>query len=626
MSHSYGTASNATGHFSSWNTVALPPETNIGEYTIEEQLGVGGFGITYLARHIKTGEKVVIKENMPGAFATRNIETKVVTPVSPEFQAGFNWALNRFIKEARLLAALSHQNIVEVYCAFQALGTAYYVMPWVGGKELGKAAPPPDEITEEWLSPLLYTLLQALAYLHEQNLLHRDIKVNNVLVKDDGTPIFIDFGAAKSIVAEFDDSHGAEKSMVMVAAQGYTPIEQLQTGGAIGPWSDIYALGATCYKLITGHTPPDSVSRTIAKDPYIPLHTRKELKSRFSASFLHTIDKALSFKAQNRWKSANSWSRALPTKAQPTVTPQKAARQSTVLPWGLTGMLAAACAGLVGYYEYYSVPQISMQSAPSRVDSVSEEEVQKLRQENAQLQAQQAQAKEKETGLQAAIKNKDEEITALKARIEELNTRPDQDAIAQASEEARKTMLDPARRAAYILQESYGIQPSSYENAFIDALDKGDADKLALLLDAGTAPRQVDIDGKSVIPLIQLVRRSAEQFSNGHKKCLGLLLSSKRSDINQADKYGDTALHNAVSFNNLPALQMLLSDSGINVNLLDEAKCAALHLAAYKGNKACIHALLSHPDIKIRISGANGYTPAELARSRGHSESADLLK
>lgn len=292
-------------------SLELPPGVKLGNYTIIRTLGQGGFGVTYLARDIKNNCEVVIKENLPAALACRDNTSFMVSATGNSNDAAtYAWALDRFLEEARTLARLHHDNIVRVACAFRALGTAYYVMPWVGGKELGKGAPPPAEIDEQWLRPILGKLLDALSYLHSNSLLHRDIKPSNILLNDAGdNPVLIDFGTARSMLSE--------RSATMIESAGYTPIEQLQAKGQKGPWCDVYALGATCYTLLTGERPPRSLDRMGREDTYRPLEPRTELHSRFSPEFLATIDRAMALWPDDRWQTTQEWQLALNSSKTP---------------------------------------------------------------------------------------------------------------------------------------------------------------------------------------------------------------------------------------------------------------------------------------------------------------------
>lgn len=278
------------------NDLTLPPGYGLGVYTIQKSLGQGGFGITYLAYDSSLETEVVIKESLPAMFAGRSTDTQQVFTLSRSSE-DFSWARERFLMEARTLAKLNHRNIVRVMRVFEALGTAYYVMPYLGGSSLDKVLENEGPLPEERINSLLRALLDALAYLHSKNLLHRDIKPANILLGADGEPILIDFGAARQL---------SQHSQTVVESPGYTPFEQMQTHGDIGPWSDIYALGGTMYKLITGKAPLRSTDR-MGKDCQPRLANDAELCKRYSVNLLNGIDKALALAPKKRWQNAGEW-------------------------------------------------------------------------------------------------------------------------------------------------------------------------------------------------------------------------------------------------------------------------------------------------------------------------------
>ena len=279
-------------------TPELPPGYELRGFTIERKLGRGGFGITYLARETASDRPVVIKENFVQECSTRHAISMAVGPYGEEGRELYEWALTRFLDEAKVLTHLSHSGIVPVLTVFKALGTAYYVMPQVEGTELHKAAPTLHQINEDWLRPVLEKLLKALDYLHGQGLLHRDIKPSNILLRPDGSPLLIDFGTARV--------KDATHTLTRIGTPGYSPSEQFSIHGKNGPWTDLYSLGATCYHLITGEVPQDAVSR-LEEDELRPLAGRPELKDRFSHDFLAAIDKAMSVTRRDRWQSAREW-------------------------------------------------------------------------------------------------------------------------------------------------------------------------------------------------------------------------------------------------------------------------------------------------------------------------------
>lgn len=281
---------------------SLPQGTRLRGYRIIRKLGQGGFGITYLAHDEEKNCEVVIKENMPSYIACRHSTTLQVGPSGDgTYTTEYKDILERFIREANLLSKLFHPHIVPVRATFRELGTAYYVMPYIEGNELHKAAPTRDKINERWLKPVLYNILKALAYLHKKGLLHRDLKPQNILLCEDNTPVLIDFGTARAV------GTGTTTQMTQIGTMGYSPAEQFTSHGKLGEWSDLYALGATCYHLITGECPPDYIARMLSPESCPPLAGRPELNGRFSPGLLSSIDKAFAMKPEARWQTAKDW-------------------------------------------------------------------------------------------------------------------------------------------------------------------------------------------------------------------------------------------------------------------------------------------------------------------------------
>lgn len=281
----------------------LPIGTLLGEYEIIKILGAGGFGVTYLAQEEGLDRLVVIKENLPAMCAVRNNASLLVTARTKNDNGDFEWAINNFLNEAKTLALLDHPGIVKILRAFSANGTAYFVMPYVKGNDLEKLAAQLQEqgksFSRKEIEKILHQLLNALEYLHERNILHRDIKPANILMASATTPVFIDFGAARQQLGE--------KSMTVIESAGYTPFEQMQSKGNVGPWSDLYSLGATLYKVITGEAPPKNANRMGKTDPYQPLSRQKDWIRILGYSLLSSIDKALSLWPEDRFFSAKEW-------------------------------------------------------------------------------------------------------------------------------------------------------------------------------------------------------------------------------------------------------------------------------------------------------------------------------
>jgi TPR repeat protein/serine/threonine protein kinase len=282
----------------------LPPGTQLEEFVIERVLGSGGFGITYLARDNRLGRKVVIKENLPAQFCWRDPSTLTVRSRQSQGSDNedFKYSLDSFEREASTLASLDHPGIVRVLRSFEAFGTAYFVMPFVEGTALDEVIRKRHEeggrFSEQEIIQLLRRVLPALANLHERGIYHRDIKPGNILVTQSGDPVLIDFGAARQRLSE--------RSLTVIESPGYTPFEQMQSRGKVGPWSDLYALGSTLYKLITGETPHKSGDRII-DDALEPLAGRPTLEGLYSNRLLASIDQAMRPRLAERFQDALQW-------------------------------------------------------------------------------------------------------------------------------------------------------------------------------------------------------------------------------------------------------------------------------------------------------------------------------
>ena len=328
---------------------ALPQGTHLYEFVIERVLGSGGFGITYLARDTSLNRQVVIKENLPAQFAWRETATGTVRPrhTSGGDVADYQWSMHNFLREAETLASLDHPGIVRVLRKFETKGTAYFVMPFVAGVALDALIEDRSAkgqfFSDDEIKGLLERMLDALGYLHDHGIYHRDIKPGNILVSDQGIPALIDFGSARQRLSE--------RSMTVVESAGYTPFEQLQSRGNVGPWSDLYALGATLVKLITGETPPKTNDRSFG-DPWQPLAGRESLKGRYPQTLLAGIDRALRLPIEERWQDAAEWARALreedltekPPAAMPEIGGQLASepvagKKRYLMPWVLVGVM-----------------------------------------------------------------------------------------------------------------------------------------------------------------------------------------------------------------------------------------------------------------------------------------------
>lgn len=280
---------------------ALPIGTILAdEYRVDGILGAGGFGITYRARDVKLDVDVAIKEYFPRDFASRS-NTVSVRPRSKSEVDPFNWGLSQFIEEARRLARLQHPNIVRCMRYFEANDTGYFVMTFEEGRTLEKFFPRPPQQGD--LDVLLNPLLNALEALHSAGIYHRDISPDNILVRDDDTPVLIDFGASRQAMAR------RTQTVAAIVKPGYSPIEQYdRETRQQGAWSDIYSLGATIYSVIAGGPPPDALSR-VRNDPYVP--AREAARGAYRSDFLDAIDWALQCDPDDRPVTIREWRRKL---------------------------------------------------------------------------------------------------------------------------------------------------------------------------------------------------------------------------------------------------------------------------------------------------------------------------
>ncbi|MFK8012647.1 MAG: SUMF1/EgtB/PvdO family nonheme iron enzyme [Marinicellaceae bacterium] len=274
---------------------ALKANYLLGEYRIEKLLGEGGFGLTYLAFDTHLDKKVAIKEYMPSEHAVRKQDSQIVAK-SKSSKTVYDWGLNAFLNEAKTLAKFEDSNIVRIYRFFEANGTAYIVMEYCEGGCLIDKVSKTKPMSEAQLIPIISAISHGLQLVHNDGILHRDIKPDNIMFRLDGTPVLIDFGAARQAIGT------KSRKVTTIITPGYAPLEQYSSNGAIGPWSDIYSLSAVAYLCLTGKRPPDIMNR---------LHedTIKKLSQKQNASpFLQSIDKGLELQVTDRPQNLSEWS------------------------------------------------------------------------------------------------------------------------------------------------------------------------------------------------------------------------------------------------------------------------------------------------------------------------------
>ena len=241
---------------------ALPPGTRFGEFEILRVLGVGGFGIVYLAQDHSLEREVALKEYMPASLAARGAGPQI-TVRSSSFAETYAIGLRSFINEARLLARFDHPSLVKVYRFWEDNATAYMVMPFLQGVTLRDARRGmPHAPDEAWIRSVLTPILSALELLHREGVYHRDIAPDNILLPRDGPPVLLDFGAARRVISD------RTQSLTAILKPSYAPIEQYaeMTQLRQGPWTDIYALGAVVHYLLFGVPPAPATARAVQDD------------------------------------------------------------------------------------------------------------------------------------------------------------------------------------------------------------------------------------------------------------------------------------------------------------------------------------------------------------------------
>ena len=243
------------------NPQQLPLGTLLNrQYLIGRALGQGGFGITYLGFDLSSNQRMAIKEYFPSGLVTR--QAAMVQPITQETQTAFIRGVDAFYREARILARLvNYPNIVSVINFFQENGTAYFVMEYIEGQSFKDYLESRGgRIPFEEALFLLMPVMQSLDAVHKEGMLHRDIAPDNIYITNAGPTKLLDFGAAR--FHEEEDTH----SVRTIIKPGYAPMEQYASGSAQGPWTDVYAMGATFYRAVTGIVPPDAPTRALHDD------------------------------------------------------------------------------------------------------------------------------------------------------------------------------------------------------------------------------------------------------------------------------------------------------------------------------------------------------------------------
>lgn len=285
----------------------LPAGYAIHWYQIQSVLGKGGYGVTYLAEDTNLKKLVAIKEYFPKEYAAREAGY-TVHPMTGEYSGMFKWGLDRFLKEARTLAQFKHPNIVRVLSVFELNNTAYMVMEYEQGEDLSKIYKK-ESLSEQRLLDIYLPIIDGLSLVHEAGFIHRDVKPSNIYIRQDGSPVLLDFGSARQSTGK------TTVALTSLITYGFAPYEQYaESDDKQGPWTDIYALGACLYLAVTGNLPREAMSRgseiiSSQSDPYEKCLDLAQ--DRYSADFLRAIDRALNFQIFDRPQTLQEWKQNL---------------------------------------------------------------------------------------------------------------------------------------------------------------------------------------------------------------------------------------------------------------------------------------------------------------------------
>ena len=331
---------------------ALPAQYLLHWYVLERVLGQGGFGITYLARDSNLDKLVAIKEYLPVDTAARRADD-TVSPRGSTQSERYASGLDGFIREARTLARFSHPHIVRVHSVFQHNNTAYIVMEYEEGETLAALLERRQTLSERELLNIMLPVIDGLSLVHAAGFIHRDIKPENMLIRKDGSPVLLDFGSARS-------GMGQSRTVTILVAPGYAPFEQYYANiESQGPWTDIYGLGATCYRAISGEPPLDAITRSkgvlgSTREMLVPAVERGA--RRYSPQLLAAVDHALAFAERDRPQTLDAWKHELtdgadrpqaPVPDVPTTAPAVSAVTSTREKLAWAGVAALAVLTLV---------------------------------------------------------------------------------------------------------------------------------------------------------------------------------------------------------------------------------------------------------------------------------------
>ena len=334
-----------------------------GEYRILSVLGQGGFGITYLGLQQGLERRVAIKEFFMKDLCNRQEGDSQVSVISEGARQQVDRFRQKFLKEAKTLAALDNPHIIRIYNVFEENGTAYYVMEYIEDGSLKDLVSAHGPLPEAEALGYIRQLADALGYLHRQKILHLDLKPANVLLKGGQTAVLIDFGISK----RYDEEGSQTSSTPAGISRGYAPLEQYNAGGVsrFQPCTDIYSLGATLYTLLTGEVPPAATDVNNDGLPALPSH--------ISAQTARAIEKAMSPRPKDRPQSVEEFMKLLQSVDEEATKPGEGKatpkeRQKKSQPRKLRKIIGGVVAAMVVIAGLLAIP--FMKDAPKEAKEV----------------------------------------------------------------------------------------------------------------------------------------------------------------------------------------------------------------------------------------------------------------
>lgn len=295
-------------------------------YRVELVLGRGGFAVTYLVEDQHLKQRFAIKEYLPTGLTQRDGTEALARPGC---EKDFIWGRERFLAEAQTLARFKHRNIVRVVSFFEANNTAYLVMDYEEGESLAQYLPDHPALSESAVLAIMLPLIEGLEVLHRDGFIHRDIKPENIYLRKDGTPVLLDFGSARQALG------GQTQNLTALLSPGYAPLEQyFSQKDRQGPWSDIYALGAVMYRIISGHKPAEASLRSSYQINKLPDPLKPAMQiglGKYSQGLLTAIDNSLRLREADRPQSLTEWRGMITGQSHAPAGAWRAAADNTVV-------------------------------------------------------------------------------------------------------------------------------------------------------------------------------------------------------------------------------------------------------------------------------------------------------